>query len=440
MIARYKSLFFLKFITGIVFCQCLSIKIYSQARVMLNNNPYIVFSGGTSLTPIYLVLDNSATNAITLLTAQVNGGIKSEAEFNMVKWNIGTAIGIYAVPFTKAAGGPILPLTVNITGAGTGAGNVKFSTYAGGSWDNNIYKPSDVTATLDLATGLSNNSAYVIDRFWEIDANGYTSNATRPAATITFTYADAEWSAVGNTITEVNLFAQRFNSALNKWADWLGPYGTANTVANTVSSGAVTGANLFRSWTLSDQVSPLPVELTGFNGQCYSGSVLLTWTTATETNNDYFTIERTFDGDTYETVGVVRGVGNSSTTHYYSYIDKKPFQGTAYYRIKQTDYNGATTTYGLIGVKSCSGISGDEIINAYHADGNTTVWINVDSDKEGILAVYDMLGKKITEESIKSFTQGFNEVRIPSSLVPGFYIITFTSGSHLLSRKLSLSW
>jgi len=205
-----------------------NIEVYAQGRLIFNNNAYMVLANY-----IYLVVNNSSSNAITTLGS--GGNIISEDELNRLKWNIGTATGTYTVPFTKSPGNKI-PLTINITTAGTGAGSVLFSTYGGATWDNDTYKPSDVTHMNSLNTGL-NNSADVIDRFWLIDAINYT---TKPTATLTFTYLDAEWSAAGNTITEANLFAQRFNSTLSKWADWFGATGTCNTTNNTVSSGSVT--------------------------------------------------------------------------------------------------------------------------------------------------------------------------------------------------------
>ena len=67
----------------------------AQPRLILNNNIYMVLKNN-----IELVINNSAANAIT--TLGTGGNIISESEFNRVKWNIGTATGIYTVPFTKS--------------------------------------------------------------------------------------------------------------------------------------------------------------------------------------------------------------------------------------------------------------------------------------------------------------------------------------------------
>jgi hypothetical protein len=69
-------------------------------------------------------------------------------------------------------------------------------------------------------------------------------------------------------------------------------------------------------------------------------SVLLEWSTASEENNDYFTIERSFNGVSWVAIGKVNGAGTTTVENFYSFEDKKPVEGISYYRLKQTDYNG----------------------------------------------------------------------------------------------------
>jgi hypothetical protein len=69
-------------------------------------------------------------------------------------------------------------------------------------------------------------------------------------------------------------------------------------------------------------------------------NVTLKWVTASEINNDYFTIERSKDAVYFEQVLLLDGAGNSANQRYYSVIDDLPFNGTTYYRLKQTDFNG----------------------------------------------------------------------------------------------------
>ncbi|HRD37176.1 MAG TPA: hypothetical protein PLC65_00980, partial [Bacteroidia bacterium] len=87
----------------------------------------------------------------------------------------------------------------------------------------------------------------------------------------------------------------------------------------------------------------LPIELKEFNAVPKGNGVDINWSTATETNNDYFTIERSNNLEQFEAIHQMPGSGNSYTTKYYSYTDKQPLQGLSYYRIKQTDKDGKYT-------------------------------------------------------------------------------------------------
>lgn len=85
----------------------------------------------------------------------------------------------------------------------------------------------------------------------------------------------------------------------------------------------------------------LPIELVNFNAiQEDERSVKLEWQTASEINNDFFTIERSINAIDWEIVKTIDGAGNSNTLINYSAIDNKPFMGLSYYRLKQTDFDG----------------------------------------------------------------------------------------------------
>ncbi len=85
--------------------------------------------------------------------------------------------------------------------------------------------------------------------------------------------------------------------------------------------------------------SMVPIELTQFNVNNFGGLASLTWTTATETNNDYFVIERSSTGGVFDSIGVIDGAGTSSTLRNYSFIDETSFLGIMYYRLRQVDFD-----------------------------------------------------------------------------------------------------
>ncbi|MBN2747743.1 MAG: T9SS type A sorting domain-containing protein [Bacteroidales bacterium] len=110
---------------------------------------------------------------------------------------------------------------------------------------------------------------------------------------------------------------------------------------NVGSGGGFAYANLGTS----DNGSLLPMTLVSFSAECFNHSILLKWVTASEVNNDFFTIERSFDAIRFETVGTISGAGNSNNLMDYSLIDNKFIDdnysfSTIYYRLIQTDFDG----------------------------------------------------------------------------------------------------
>jgi beta-propeller repeat-containing protein len=85
--------------------------------------------------------------------------------------------------------------------------------------------------------------------------------------------------------------------------------------------------------------NPLPVEIVSFSGINEGSKNNLEWVTASEINNDYFSIERSENGSNFKNIGDVNGSGNSTQMTHYSFIDENPLPGVNYYRLKQVDFN-----------------------------------------------------------------------------------------------------
>lgn len=317
------------------------------SQIHLKDGAKIRINGGTSSSPIFVVLNSPP--ATPIVTSGTGNGIIMEDEYNRLQYNLSNATTAITVPYMSLALESI-PLTLTPTVAGSGAGNIRFSARVASSratgFDNSLYRPSDVTNMAALPN-ISNNSNKTIDRFWIIDANGYT---TKPAVTLSFTYIDAEWASNGgNSITESELKAQRFNNTagINDWEGTTAfpPAGTNNSPgSNTVTNVVVSSANFFRSWTLNASSVPLPIELKEFNAVCKNDIVFINWSTISETNNDFFTLEKSHDGINYNEIAQIDGNGTSTQTNTYFYQDEKS-QSEVYYRLKQTDFNGAVESF-----------------------------------------------------------------------------------------------
>ncbi|MDD2636017.1 MAG: T9SS type A sorting domain-containing protein [Bacteroidales bacterium] len=97
--------------------------------------------------------------------------------------------------------------------------------------------------------------------------------------------------------------------------------------------------------------SPLPIELLYFNPECgQDNGVDIKWSTASETNNEYFTIYRSLDGKNWEAITEINGAGNTNTVTEYMYHDIEPTAHDTYYKLKQTDYDGKSEEFDIVAI------------------------------------------------------------------------------------------
>jgi len=119
---------------------------------------------------------------------------------------------------------------------------------------------------------------------------------------------------------------------------------TAGTGSNANPVANRTAANQWGIFAIGSAVGfPLPVELIRFDAKPAGNAVECLWATASEINNDNFTVERSADGKRFVALETIVGAGNSNTTINYSFNDTRPLKGINYYRLKQTDFDGKFT-------------------------------------------------------------------------------------------------
>ncbi|HRP60048.1 MAG TPA: T9SS type A sorting domain-containing protein, partial [Vicingus sp.] len=297
--------------------------------------------------------------------------------------------------------------------------------------DNSTYMPSMVTHMGQLyAPNDVNHSEKAIDRFWVINAQGYTTKPT--PSSMVFTYIDNEHSAAGNTLPEANLGAQRFNNGASLWGDML-PIGVVNTASNTVTTPAITVANFFAAWTLSDVTDPLPVTLSYFTATCKEKNIELEWVTQTELNNDYFVLEKSYDGFVFFEVAQIKGNGNSNISINYK-INVEAENKTIYFRLKQVDFDGTINYHNIIS-SNCTN-SSFEVTMPLLTENQLSFMINSELDENFQVYLYDYRGRLITDKS-ESLQKGLNTVRINNlNLSSGIYMLSIVGQNNVYSTKL----
>lgn len=97
--------------------------------------------------------------------------------------------------------------------------------------------------------------------------------------------------------------------------------------------------------------SALPVEISLFEVERVKEKVSVKWRTESELNNDYFTIERSEDGENFKPLVTVEGAGTTNEAQSYSYTDEYPLENISYYRLVQTDFNGKSSVSDILSVQ-----------------------------------------------------------------------------------------
>ena len=183
---------------------------------------------------------------------------------------------------------------------------------------------------------------------------------------------------------------------------------------------------------------PAPVELLSFTGKCSGKENLLEWVTASESNSDYFTLERSKDGSAFSSIGTVKSAGNSSAIKNYSFTDTDPLQGKSYYRLSQTDFDGRKETFAPIAVSCGEENNFNVTVNSNPvADGTINLSISAAEGENILLVLTDVLGREIYSKAIVSVSGNFLiAVNPEQKLAQGMYLITASSKDEFISRKI----
>jgi hypothetical protein len=175
---------------------------------------------------------------------------------------------------------------------------------------------------------------------------------------------------------------------------------------NATGTGGAMRLDDFKVYAHLQNVYNLPIELLSFTGHKTLDGVELNWTTATERENDYFTLLRSADAENCEPIGFVDGAGNSTSAISYSFVDDEPLPGLNYYQLKQTDWNGDSTLSHVVAVQFSN------MFTLTHQSGSSISW----DDK--YIQVLDIAGRSLS---------AWQQSHILS--IPGTYILVDKQGA-----------
>ena len=258
---------------------------------------------------------------------------------------------------------------------------------------------------------------------------------TLDAVRVTLYWEDASMSGINNC---ADLTMAHWNGI--SWIEEL-----ATAVGTCVGAGVgtlqtnavVTSFSPFTFGSKTLLVNPLPIELLSFTAKPNGNSdVLAEWVTATEINNDYFELEHSLDGITFNSKGVVNGAGNSTSVLNYSLIDNVALSNDiSYYRLKQVDFNGKFSYSDIVAVDFAEQNGFSLSLFPNPNDGNYIIAnLNERSGQEIALTIFDENGKLCFATTLKA-QESKTILNFKEKLSPGFYFIKATSNKKSFNGK-----
>jgi len=316
--------------------------------------------------------------------------------------------------------------------------------YTSGKWEVNwqMYIPTGASGyfnTLSIFAGAASEwgmQAYLnVGGAGTLDAGGVTA--------ATFTYPNDTWIFV-QVIVDLDIDQAQFwmdGTMIYQWQWTLGALGGGGSLqlnANDFFGAVATDETYYDDYQVLDLI--IPVELTSFTASVNEGNVVLNWSTATETNNHLFEIERKAVTSEYITIGYVEGAGTTTEPQNYSYADNEVETGTYTYRLKQVDFDGTFTYSNEVEVDVTAPLSFNLDQN-YPNPFNPTTNINYSIQEAGniILAVYNTVGEKVAVLVNGYSEAGHFEVSFDASNLPsGVYLYKLQSANSVQTKKMML--
>lgn len=191
------------------------------------------------------------------------------------------------------------------------------------------------------------------------------------------------------------------------------------------------------SWNSIDNflfISTLPTELIDFSANLTTNNdVLLEWSTASERNNDAFTIERSLNGQEWESIHSIDGAGNSSQILKYRATDHTPYLGKSYYRLKQIDFDGQSS-YSSIKIIENNTFENSQI-KIYPNPSSGLITLEGEKSILEPFKVYNLIGEDVSDFITYNNSIASKLVIDFSNLVDGVYYIRTKTSTYIVHKQ-----
>jgi len=218
------------------------------------------------------------------------------------------------------------------------------------------------------------------------------------------------------------------------------------TGGSTTAVGSVTSTSPLTSLSpitfgSAFNLNALPVELLSFEAKALATTVKLTWVTASETNNDYFTLYRSKDGENYVEVTTIIGAGDSQEEIAYSFVDERPYNGISYYKLMQTDFDGTTVEAGVVLVRMENNSQMLELVSYPNPFQNEAITLSLSglNEKEPVtVLIVDAFGKQQYVQKHSADDSGYLDVTVEQSTQwnSGVYVVRVISEKGAVQSRI----
>jgi hypothetical protein len=200
--------------------------------------------------------------------------------------------------------------------------------------------------------------------------------------------------------------------------------GGCNNSSTPCNSQAANGSGSNGGGVFQGSSGPLPIELLSFQAIPVSERVDLAWTTASETNNAFFTVERSSDGVVWENVAHLPGAGTSLQPLQYRISDEQPLPGLSYYRLRQTDLDGTTSVHPMVPVRFATDT--DLLVAFPNPASDVVTLVHGELGTDVTLLVVDASGRAL---EVPVTHEGLRQVLDVRQLPAGQYMAVLQDGS-----------
>ncbi|SDG42622.1 Por secretion system C-terminal sorting domain-containing protein [Dyadobacter soli] len=291
------------------------------------------------------------------------------------------------------------------------------------------------------------SSAGTTGMYFHSDPAGASFPVTARQATLSFVNNSEYWLIEGANTTPVTLtwnkasaladhLSKLDNIRIVGWKNGIWTEIPSRLDANSIlggpsspQSGSITSSEAikpddFKAFAIGTKSETLPVTLVEFNVKKESSTAILSWTTTSETNSHHFAIERSGNSKTWQNIGIVKSLRESSARHEYHFVDSAPIHGINYYRLKMVD---ADETFAYSSVRSLDFDFASEGITTYPNPAFNVLKIQpriTDGNRRSQVTITDLNGRRYGT-STQWTGDDLNIEKLPS----GIYILSVPTQS-----------